>query len=197
MRRAHLPPLFFCNISRRYTLGKRFAFVEFRTPQEATAGMQLSGIAFGPSPLSIARPSDFVESNSPISLNPYPAFLHAAAASIGGGASRTLASLLPPLPPQPLRQLPVVDMGAVVNGTLSASDATSLAAAAAAAAALTGTSSSASAAATAAAASLVNAADASQVQAFVRKARRIYVSGIPTGLGLSKVRHALPCTVFL
>lgn len=174
-----------CVVDVQYTLGKRFAFVEFRTPQEATAGMQLSGIAFGPSPLSIARPSDYVESSSPV-VDTHAAFLHAAAASIGGGASRTLASLLPPLPPQPLKELPVVDMNAVVSSTLSASDATSLAAAAAAAAALTGASSASSAAAAAAAASLVSAADASQVQAFVRKARRIYVSGIPTGLGLTK-----------
>ena len=174
-----------CVVDVQYTLGKRFAFVEFRTPQEATAGMQLTGIAFGPSPLSIARPSDYVESSGPV-VDTHAAFLHAAAASFGGGASRTLQSLLPPLPPQPLKELPIVDMGTVVGSTLSASDATSLAAAAAAAAALTGTSSSASAAAAAAAASLVSAADASQVQAFVRKARRIYVSGIPTGLGLTK-----------
>jgi hypothetical protein len=174
-----------CVVDVQYTLGKRFAFVEFRTPQEATAGMQLNGIAFGPSPLSIARPSDYVETNNPV-VDTHTAFLHAAAASIGGGASKTLASLLPPLPPQPLKELPVVDLGSVVGSTLSVGDATSLAAAAAAAAALTGVSNSASAAAAAAAASLVNAVDASQVQAFVRKARRIYVSGIPQGLGLSK-----------
>lgn len=174
-----------CVVDVQYTLGKRFAFVEFRTPQEATAGMQLNGILFGPSALSIARPSDYVESSGPI-VDTHAAFLHAAAASIGGGASRTLASLLPPLPPQPLRELPRVDLGAMVGNALSPSDATSLAAAAAAAAALTGTSSSASAAAAAAAASLVSAADASQVHAFVRKARRIYVTGIPTGLGITK-----------
>jgi hypothetical protein len=175
-----------CVVDVQYTLGKRFAFVEFRTPQEATAGMQLNGILFGPSALSIARPSDYVESSGGPIVDTHAAFLHAAAASIGGGASRTLASLLPPLPPQPLRELPRVDLGAMVGNALSPSDATSLAAAAAAAAALTGTSSSASAAAAAAAASLVSAADASQVHAFVRKARRIYVTGIPTGLGITK-----------
>ena len=99
----------------RYTLGKRFAFVEFRTAAEATAGMQLNGISFGarpasrrtqplqsqpfspiispgPCPLSLARPSDYIESSGPI-VDTHAAFLHAAAASMGGGVGEASCRL--------------------------------------------------------------------------------------------------------
>jgi hypothetical protein len=54
--------LFLLLLSTQVTLTGRFAFVEFRMPEYATAALQLNGqIALMGNTLKIARPSSYVE----------------------------------------------------------------------------------------------------------------------------------------
>lgn len=59
-------------VSVHLNLEKKFAFVEFRTPEEATAAIDLDGVAFKGSLLKVRRPSDYTPATNVLPPNLAP-----------------------------------------------------------------------------------------------------------------------------
>ncbi|EGC33787.1 hypothetical protein DICPUDRAFT_56283 [Dictyostelium purpureum] len=62
------PPVVFCQIN----APKCFAFIEFRTPEEATNAMRFDGITLKNYTLKIRRPKDYQQSNDPTNTSALP-----------------------------------------------------------------------------------------------------------------------------
>lgn len=83
-----------CVVSIYLNLDKKFGFVEFRTPEEATTGMGLDGIVMRGHTLRIKRPSDYnpsVHGNAPSASRIQPQV----GGSSGGGGAGQISSQVP------------------------------------------------------------------------------------------------------